>query len=140
MRTIALTHVGLIYGDSISLEREQAILQGLKDKGFSSGNIVFGIGSFTYNFCTRDTFGTAIKATYAIVNGEARELFKDPKTDNGIKKSACGLIKVTKEDGHYVMHDHQLDLNDVGEFVEIFRSSNYISCIKSKKSDLMIDI
>ena len=117
------THVGLIYGDSISLEREQAILQGLKDKGFSSGNIVFGIGSFTYNFCTRDTFGTAIKATYAIVNGDARELFKDPKTDNGIKKSACGLIKVTKEDGHYVMHDHQLDLNDVGEFVEIFRDS-----------------
>ena len=117
------SHIGLIYGDSISLEREEAILEGLRLKGFSSGNIVFGIGSFTYNFCTRDTFGTAIKATYAIVNGESRELYKDPKTDNGIKKSAKGLLKVTLDNNHYVLHDQQTDLNDVGEFIEIFRDS-----------------
>jgi nicotinamide phosphoribosyltransferase len=97
----------LIYGDSISLERAKTILKGLELKGFSSANIVFGVGSFTYQYVSRDTFGTAIKATWGQVNGEARELFKDPKTDNGIKKSACGLIRVEKENGHYVMHDHQ---------------------------------
>ena len=117
------SHIGIIYGDSISLERELAILDGLYKKGFSSGNIVFGIGSYTYNFVTRDTFGTAIKATYAIVNGESRELYKDPKTDNGIKKSAKGLLKVTFEDGHYMLYDQQKDVNDVGEFIEIFRDS-----------------
>jgi len=101
------SHVGLIYGDSISLERAKTILKGLELKGFSSANIVFGVGSFTYQYVSRDTFGTAIKATWGQVNGEARELFKDPKTDNGIKKSACGLIRVEKENGHYVMHDHQ---------------------------------
>ena len=117
------SHVGTIYGDSISLERAQAILEGLARKGFSSGNIVFGVGSFTYQYVTRDTFGTAIKATYAIVNGETLNLYKDPKTDNGIKKSAKGLLKVTLENGHYVLHNEQLDLLDVGEFVEIFRDS-----------------
>ena len=34
---------------------------------------------------------SAIKATWGQVNGEARELFKDPKTDNGIKKVARGF-------------------------------------------------
>ena len=102
------SHVGLIYGDSISLERAQAILKNLAMEKFSSANIVFGIGSFTYQCVTRDTFGTAIKATWGQVNGEARELFKDPKTDNGIKKSACGLIRIEQNmGGHYLMYDHQ---------------------------------
>ena len=117
------SHIGLIYGDSISLERAQAILEGLSRKGFSSANIVFGIGSFTYQHVTRDTFGTAIKATYTIIDGEGIELYKDPKTDNGIKKSARGLIKVTFENGHYVLHDQQTGFTDAGELIEIFRNS-----------------
>lgn len=99
--------VGLIYGDSITLQRAQAILRGLKEKGFASCNIVFGIGSFTYQHITRDTYGFAMKATYGIVNDEARELFKDPITDNGTKKSAKGLLRVEKENGEYVLYDQQ---------------------------------
>ena len=115
------SHVGLIYGDSISLERAQAILSGLEKKGFSSANIVFGIGSFTYQMCSRDTFGTAIKATWGVVNGEDRELFKDPKTDNGIKKSACGLIRVEYEKDHYALYDHQTcDQEKDGELKNVF--------------------
>ncbi len=107
-------HVGLIYGDSISLDRAQRILKGLAAKGFSSGNIVFGIGSYTYQYVTRDTFGTAIKATWATVNGKGLELFKDPKTDDGIKKSACGLIRIEKNGLHYVMYDHQTAAEEMG--------------------------
>lgn len=100
------SHIGLIYGDSITLERAQQILQKLKEKGFASTNVVFGIGSFTYQYVTRDTFGFAIKATYAEVNGEARELFKDPVTDSGTKKSAKGLLQVIKDsDNNYVLKD-----------------------------------
>jgi len=101
------SHVGLIYGDSITLDRAQRILAGLKAKGFSSGNVVFGIGSFTYQYVTRDTFGTAVKATFGRVDGEDRELFKDPKTDNGVKKSARGLLRVEPVDGGFVLHDRQ---------------------------------
>lgn len=100
-------HVGLIYGDSITLQRAQDILAGLKAKGFSSGNLVFGIGSFTYQHVTRDTFGTAIKATFGRVNGEDRELLKDPVTDNGVKRSAQGLLRVEQEHGCFVLYDRQ---------------------------------
>lgn len=89
-------HIGLIYGDSITTERQQQILQGLEEQGFCSYNVVLGIGSYTYEYVTRDTYGFAMKATYGEVNGEGRAIFKDPKTDDGTKKSAKGLIAIHK--------------------------------------------
>lgn len=98
--------VGLIYGDSITLERCEAICKRLSEKGFATGNVVFGIGSFTYQYNTRDTIGGAMKATYGVVNGEGREIFKDPVTDSGTKKSAKGLICVKEnEEGRYELID-----------------------------------
>jgi nicotinamide phosphoribosyltransferase len=115
------SHVGLIYGDSITLERADQIMSRLAAKGFASCNVVFGIGSYTYQYNTRDTFGMAMKATYAIVNGEGRELFKDPKTDSGTKKSAKGLLRVELEDGKYVLYDQQTPEQEAqGELKTIF--------------------
>jgi nicotinamide phosphoribosyltransferase len=99
--------VGMIYGDSITLDRATRILEALAAKGFASGNMVFGIGSYTYQYVTRDSFGTAIKATFGVVGGEDRVLFKAPKTDNGIKNSARGLLRVEKEGGTFVLHELQ---------------------------------
>jgi len=99
-------HVGLIYGDSITIKRARKILHGLEQKGFASDNIVFGIGSYTYQFLTRDTFGFAMKATWGQINGEGIEIFKDPKTDKGLKKSAKGLLHVAKDlDDNFVLID-----------------------------------
>ena len=98
------SHIGTIYGDSINLQRAEAICEGLKQKGFAS-QAVFGIGSFTYQYNTRDTFGMAMKATYVEVAGEGREIFKNPITDDGMKKSATGLLQVKKEGNKYVLHD-----------------------------------
>lgn len=94
-------HVGAIYGDSITRERQEQILDRLAGQQFASTNVVLGIGSYTYQYVTRDTLGFAIKATYAEVNGEPREIFKAPKTDSG-KNSARGLIRVDKVDGELV--------------------------------------
>jgi nicotinamide phosphoribosyltransferase len=99
--------VGLIYGDSITISRANEILQRLMSKGFASGNVVFGIGSYTYQHITRDTYGMAVKATAVIVDGELRELFKDPKTDDGMKKSAKGLLRVEREGDTFVLYDQQ---------------------------------
>jgi nicotinamide phosphoribosyltransferase len=99
--------VGLIYGDSITHVRASRILERLRSKGFASSNIVFGIGSFTYQHSTRDSLGFAMKATYGEVNGEARELWKDPITDSGTKKSAKGLLRVEAENGTFVLYDQQ---------------------------------
>lgn len=87
-------HIGAIYGDSITITRAEEICKRLEAKGFASTNVVLGVGSFTYQFNTRDTFGFAMKATYVEIDGEGREIFKDPITDDGIKKSAKGLLQV----------------------------------------------
>ncbi|WP_058910349.1 nicotinate phosphoribosyltransferase [Entomohabitans teleogrylli] len=89
-------HVGLIYGDSITLERADEILRRLAAKGFASSNVVFGVGSFTYQYHTRDTFGFAMKATWGVVNDAERVIYKAPKTDNGLKRSARGLLRVAR--------------------------------------------
>jgi nicotinamide phosphoribosyltransferase len=98
-------HIGAIYGDSITLDRAEQIFTRLEAKGFASTNIVLGVGSFTYQYNTRDTFGFAMKATYVEVDGVGREIFKDPITDDGVKKSAKGLMKVVKENGEYRLID-----------------------------------
>lgn len=85
-------HIGLIYGDSITLERADEILKRLAEKGFASSNVVFGVGSYTYQYLTRDTFAFAVKATLAQMDGEEIMLAKDPKTDSGLKKSAFGGV------------------------------------------------
>lgn len=101
-------HVGTIYGDSISIARAKEIIRRLKNKGFASINWVAGIGSYTYQYNTRDTFGMAIKATYCEATNDDETkiyeipIFKDPITDDGTKKSAKGLIRVdeiTQPDG-----------------------------------------
>ena len=99
--------IGLIYGDSITLDRANQILTGLADKGFASSNVVLGVGSFTYQYMTRDSFGFAMKATWGQVNGEPRNIFKDPKTDNGLKRSAKGLLRVEREGDDFVLYDEQ---------------------------------
>lgn len=90
-------HIGCIYGDSITFDRAARILDGLKRKGFASTNIVFGIGSYTYQYVTRDTFGFALKATSGVIDGLRIPIFKDPKTDDGLKKSARGLLRVNPD-------------------------------------------
>ena len=89
--------VGLIYGDSITLDRCNEILKLLAEKGFASDNVVFGIGSFTFQYNTRDTLGFAMKATYVEIDGKPYSIFKDPKTDSGTKKSAKGLLQVVQD-------------------------------------------
>jgi nicotinamide phosphoribosyltransferase len=107
-------HIGAIYGDSITIDRASEICTRLAAKGFASTNVVLGVGSFTYQYNTRDTFGFAMKATYvefkkefyttseSVGTGyviEGREIFKDPITDDGTKKSATGLLCVEELDG-----------------------------------------
>ena len=119
--------VGLIYGDSITLERAKAILEQLEAKGFASTNIVFGIGSYTYQYLTRDTFGFAMKATWGQVDGEHREIFKDPITDNGEKKSATGLLRVEQTPNGFELFDRQTKEQEaMGAFATVFQDGKIV--------------
>lgn len=128
-------HIGAIYGDSITLERANEICRRLEAKGFASTNVVLGIGSFTYQYNTRDTFGFAMKATY-VEKEEAKpkfpgddnteiygyEIFKDPITDDGIKKSAKGLLKV-------VQGEKGLELKDQISWEELRQEDNLLKIV-----------
>lgn len=103
------SHIGLIYGDSITTKRAEEILRRLAENGYAAANVVFGVGSFTYQCNTRDTFGFAVKATNSVINGDEVAIFKDPKTDSK-KKSAKGRLFVDLDhelDGYpFVLHDN----------------------------------
>jgi nicotinamide phosphoribosyltransferase len=135
------SHIGAIYGDSITAERAIQICERLKAKGFASTNIVFGIGSFTYQYNTRDTFGFAMKATYGeltrksinpatgkeIVVTEAREIFKDPITDDGTKKSKKGLLQVySKHNQLYVEDQCCYEQEKLGLLTTVFKDGKLV--------------
>lgn len=116
------SHIGAIYGDSITLERQVEIYSRLAQKGFAATNIVLGIGSYTYVYMTRDTAGFAAKGAWfqtqeiEVCNndqectksegycefecGEPKKvkasynIYKDPVTDDGTKKSLKGMCAV----------------------------------------------
>ena len=122
------SHIGLIYGDAITLRRCQEICDRLQAKGFASINCVFGIGSYTYQYNTRDTFGYALKSTATIKGDQEIQLFKDPKTDNGIKKSQKGRVVVLKDGKTFKLQDG-LSLKDTvtsDQLVEVFRDGKLL--------------
>jgi len=135
------SHIGAIYGDSISLARAEEICKRLKQKGFASTNIVFGVGSYTMNYNTRDSIGFAVKSTYCeviertknergVIIDEriSREIFKDPITDDGVKKSAKGLLAVFKDqDGEFYLKDQcTWDEENTGELKTVFKDGSLL--------------
>ena len=98
-----LNKVGVIYGDSITPDRARAITSRcVRELGMSPYNCVFGIGSYTYQYQTRDTLGFAMKATAIEQHGRVVPIYKDPVTDTGGKRSHKGIPLATHK---YLGHD-----------------------------------
>jgi nicotinamide phosphoribosyltransferase len=138
--------IGAIYGDSITIDRANEICKRLEAKGFASTNVVLGVGSFTYQYNTRDTFGFAMKATYVEVTHKAesgspafsvegREIFKDPITDDGTKKSATGLLCVEElPDGSIGLYDKvSWATEDTGLLQTIYKNGEFDNLITLTK-------
>lgn len=113
-------HVKALYGDSITPQRCRQVYEILEQAGFAINNVVLGVGSFSmqcletmdndqkaYAPYTRDTFGIAVKATYAEdEHGMPIMIFKNPKTDIGhFKKSQRGCCRVIKDGDNYTYED-----------------------------------
>jgi nicotinamide phosphoribosyltransferase len=142
-------HIGAIYGDSITTERQVQIYKRLADKGFAATNIVLGVGSFTYQFNTRDTLGFAAKGAWFEVKEECKDIcegyptcetskcktpeyksyniYKDPITDDGTKKSLKGLLCVKEsENGDLVCLTEQTwEQEDQGLLQTIYEDGKF---------------
>jgi len=86
--------VRIIQGDGVDKQAIKEILEILKNEGFSADNIAFGMGGGLLQAVGRDDFRFAMKASAIRVNGEWRDVYKDPVTDSG-KRSKRGRLALT---------------------------------------------
>lgn len=108
--------VRVIQGDGVNYESIGEILENLKQNGWSADNITFGMGGALLQKVHRDTQKFAFKCSCAIVNGEEREVFKDPVTDHG-KASKRGRLKLVRENGQYLTRNQDDEGKDILETV-----------------------
>jgi len=89
-------HVGVIYGDYIDYNMIQKILDQVVVKSkFAPSNIIFGMGGALLQKVNRDTQGMSFKCSAAYVDGEWRDVYKQPKTDP-FKNSKRGRLRLGK--------------------------------------------
>lgn len=91
-------YIRLIQGDGINTTSLQEILDAVLAAGFSADNLTFGMGGGLLQQVNRDTLGFAMKANAAQINGEWRDVYKDPITSQSkrSKKGRLALIKTNQ--------------------------------------------
>jgi nicotinamide phosphoribosyltransferase len=97
-----LNNVRVIWGDGINSVSLSSILRCVVDVGgYSADNIAFGMGGGLLQQCDRDTQEFAMKCSAVRINGEWRDVFKDPVTSSS-KKSKKGRVQLwSNEAGEY---------------------------------------
>lgn len=123
----------MIYGDSITPGRAAMIIDGLAKQKIAANCVVFGVGSYTYQMVTRDSLGLAVKATYGVVDGKPRHIFKAPKTDDGTKNSLRGRVSVRRDQNGRLYAIDGLERDDQESLLEIvfedgrvYREENFL--------------
>jgi nicotinamide phosphoribosyltransferase len=96
-----INNVRIIQGDGVNEHSIKEILDNLMGAGFSATNVGFGMGGQLLQGLNRDTLKFAMKCSDVIVNGNHRDVFKDPVTDHGKKSKAGRLDLVRIKDGSY---------------------------------------
>ena len=96
-----LNNVRLIQGDGINELTVRSILGAFMAMGWSADNIAFGMGGALLQAVDRDTQRFAMKASAACINGEWRDVQKDPITDSG-KKSKAGRVTLWRSGNEFV--------------------------------------
>jgi nicotinamide phosphoribosyltransferase len=96
-----LNNVRLIQGDGVNELTIRSILGGFMAMGWSADNIAFGMGGALLQQVDRDTQKFAMKCSSITVNGEDRDVQKDPATDPG-KKSKAGRVQLWKTGGEWI--------------------------------------
>lgn len=95
-----LNYVKVIQGDGINENSLKEIIDTVLDNGYSMSNVAFGMGGGMLQENTRDTCKFAQKTSSITINGERRDIFKDPITDPG-KASKAGRLDLIKVNGKY---------------------------------------
>jgi nicotinamide phosphoribosyltransferase len=95
-----LNNVRIIQGDGIDHATIQGILFSLSIAGFSADNVAFGQGGALLQQVNRDTMKFAMKCSAIQVDGEWRDVYKQPVTDSS-KNSKRGILALVKNGDGY---------------------------------------
>lgn len=89
------SYVRVIQGDGVNADSIETILSRMKAKGISADNIAFGMGGALLGAPQRDDQKFAMKASAIKIDGEWKDIYKDPITDSGktSKRGRLGLIE-----------------------------------------------
>lgn len=122
-----LNNVRIIQGDGIHEDAIYDILKALEQDGFSTDNIAFGMGGALLqgndkSSINRDTHSFAYKTSAIVVNGEVREIYKDPVTQKG-KASKKGMLELIWRNEYETVNRNSItqeELEDLGVLDTVF--------------------
>jgi len=117
--------VRIIYGDFIRYGMIDDILSALEEDGFSTDNIVFGMGGALLQGVNRDTFKFALKTSAVDIGGEWFEVSKSPVGDQS-KKSKGGRFSVVFEENQYKTVPYNGVLENVDVLETVFENGKIV--------------
>lgn len=118
--------IRLIQGDGVCAASIEAILRAMKARGQSAENVAFGMGGELLQKINRDTQKFAMKASAIKVNGEWRDVYKDPVTDPGKRSKRGRQALIRDSQGYRTVRADQLDGRQ-NELVTVFRNGEMIT-------------
>ena len=117
--------VRLIQGDGICARSIDAILAAMKARGLSVDNVAFGMGGELLQKINRDTQQFAMKASAICINGEWRDVYKDPITDPGKRSKRGRLALINDEQGYRTVREDALG-DQRNALVKVFRNGDVL--------------
>jgi nicotinamide phosphoribosyltransferase len=118
-------YIRVIQGDGVNPDSIADILAAMKARGLSAENIAFGMGAALLQKVNRDTQKFAMKASAICVNGEWRDVYKDPVTDPG-KRSKAGRLALVEENGRLTTVRLEQAAKDRDRLTEVFRNGELL--------------
>lgn len=95
--------VRVIQGDGVNYWTIQDTLTAMNRAGWSADNITFGMGGALLQQLNRDTQQFAFKSSHVTVNGQGRDVFKDP-VEGHDKASKRGRLSLHFRSGTWSTH------------------------------------
>ena len=119
-----LNNVRVLQGDGVNVDSIGDILDTIIAKGFSADNVVFGQGGALLQIVNRDDQKFAMKCSAIRVNGQWRDVYKDPITDNGKRSKKGRLALVTNGEDWNTIRVGELPDNAQDELQVVFIDGN----------------
>ena len=93
-------YIRVVQGDGVVFSSLREVYIEMERRGLAADNAVFGMGGGLLQHVNRDTMNFGQKANAVCVNGEWRDIYKQP-TGDSMKISKAGRLALKYENGEY---------------------------------------